>query len=156
MAYCGKSKRQKQLPIYAKLRPSSTLLFTAPDHYISTEAKMPSKHRFREMLLYFTMSALVLKSAQDSSMPISNASLSVARGALSPNLSTTTNQAELNETSIQCEGGRQDKFGRPRPISCADALNRIPRDANLFFFGKRGTAPRGANGLPYRYTSCKP
>ena len=126
------------------------------NHYTNTTTEMPFKDWFRRMLLYLTMSALVLKSAQDSSMPISNASLSLAQGTLTPNLSTITNQSELNDVSIKCEKDRERKFGSPRPISCADALNRIPRGANLLFFGERGAVPRGATGLPYRYTSCKP
>lgn len=117
---------------------------------------MTFNHRFRGVLFFAAVSALVLNSAQISVMPTSNSSLSEAPGRLGLNLATITNQSEQNDVSIHCEIGRESQFGRPKPISCADALNRIPKDTDLLFFGKRGSAPRGAKGLPYRYISRKP
>ena len=151
----SKSKRQKQLSIYKKLRPSLTPLFTAPDHDINTRKKMTFNHRVKGVLFFAAILALGLNSAQISVMLISNSSLSEAPGRLGLTLGTVTNQSEQNDISIHCEIGQESRFGRPRPISCADALHSIPKDTDLLFFSKRGTAPRGAKGLPYRYISRK-
>ena len=142
-----------------QIRPSSNLPFTAPQTTVSirhTRKEMPFNHRFSGILCLSAISTLVLKSAQDSATPTNNSSLIETPGTLSLNLSTITNQSEQNDASIDCETGQWSRFGRPRPLSCADALNHIPSDTDLLFFGNRGTAPRGAKGLPYRYTSCKP
>ena len=122
----------------------------------TTQNEMPLNHRFRCLLFVSVISALILKSSQDSIMPTNKSSPSKAPGRLGLTLGTITNQSERNDVSIHCETGRGSQFGRPRPVSCSDALEHIPRDADLLFFGKRGTAPQGAYGLPYRYISCKP